>query len=153
MCHRSQNGTGGGAGPKRPVSLARARRGSVGRGHTRTMWKFAKLISHFEKAPAPTHIQANVIPMELRHLFPLSYSFMFNCICQVHQPTLLTGQGALAATWPMAWEREPLSQSSTPGDARACAFPCSLTQEHTTMWPQQLRWPVAMRAPHTACGR
>ena len=60
MCHRSQNGTGGGAGPKRLVSLAWGKKGLVGRGTHPKHQKFGRLIGHFEKVPGLSHTQTNI---------------------------------------------------------------------------------------------
>ena len=64
VCNRSQNGAGGGAGPKRPVSLAWRKKRLVGRWTHPKYVKVEKFMGHFERASDPCPIPANRTPGE-----------------------------------------------------------------------------------------
>ena len=69
----SQNGTGGGYGPKRPVNLAglgvgsKGEKGLVGKWIHPKCMKVLEISGHFEKEPGSSQTQANIIPGKERH--------------------------------------------------------------------------------------
>ena len=69
MCYKSQNGAGGGAGPKRPVVLAWPLEGTVWEMDPPELHKsLGSCMAIFEEAPGPSHTQANIITGEQKTL-------------------------------------------------------------------------------------